>query len=165
MNNSVLVMAAGVGVLLIVLLMWRKGRRRSHQPECKDDTMISKGKILVFVIILVAIPVIRGEAEIPDNLTITEFHDICETGVGFLEYPPRKHHSNHYGIVLIGGGKMGAIPLILEVDGEEIFVEANPNERLFEIGMRAIPPEKWGILLFPRLPDYQWIQTKLSKKS
>ncbi|ADB57676.1 hypothetical protein [Archaeoglobus profundus] len=38
---------------------------------------------------------------------------------------------------------MGAIPLILEVDGEEIYVEANPNERLFEVGMRAVPPEKW----------------------
>jgi|GEM_PF-1380689 hypothetical protein len=38
---------------------------------------------------------------------------------------------------------MGAIPLILEVDGKEIEVEANPNEKLLEVGARAVPPEKW----------------------
>ncbi len=35
---------------------------------------------------------------------------------------------------------MGAIPLILEVDGKEVEVEANPNEKLLEVGARAVPP-------------------------
>jgi len=35
---------------------------------------------------------------------------------------------------------VGAIPLILEVDGKEVEVEANPNEKLLEVGARAVPP-------------------------
>lgn len=38
---------------------------------------------------------------------------------------------------------MGSIPLVLEVDGEEVFIEADPNEKLIEVCSRAVPPEKW----------------------
>lgn len=38
---------------------------------------------------------------------------------------------------------MGAIPVVIEVDGEEIYTEANPNESLLEVAARVVPPEKW----------------------
>ncbi len=39
---------------------------------------------------------------------------------------------------------MGAIPLVIEVDGREYTVEADHNETLFEVLQRTVPENRWG---------------------